>query len=69
MTLLQRLCSLFHQHDFIRKRTAQRLYLECAQCGLKTPGWDLTGSKWNPEEIDEIHQDFLKSELSLIGGG
>jgi hypothetical protein len=37
-----RLTCLLRGHDDFVRRMPRRLYLECAECGRETPGWDLT---------------------------
>ena len=68
MTLLQHLCNLFHQHEFVKKVNGKRLYLECLQCGLETQGLSLV-PRLTPKDIEEAHEAYLESELRLLGGG
>src|SRR5437773_2728657 len=42
MTIRQLLCGIFTHHDeSIMRRGPQALFMECLNCGRKSPGWEL----------------------------
>jgi hypothetical protein len=51
-------------HDDRFKRTASRVYLECAECGRKTPGWELSTER--PGRLNAPGRAHAESGLTWI---
>jgi len=68
MNRLQFFCSLFNQHEWMKRQDGSRLFVECLQCGKVSKGIEVR-PQMTPQEVYEVLDEMLNAELRLLGGG
>ena len=70
-------CWLFTGHNYTKHYEADRIYMECMNCGAVTLGWAVeeaqnyrpTARVWDQHDYNEIYDHLQETEWSLHWGG